>query len=100
MQTCRRPPGPAVSEVSATSCGSDDHELRTYPQKLEALTVQGLKEEKQHIEQAVQALQPPGDAWPRPCQACSPRQNGVSGERTVQLPVEWSWYTYPQSPYQ
>eukprot|EP00971_Amphidinium_carterae_P098412 1946518-Amphidinium_carterae.1 len=49
--------GPAASEISATSCGSVDLELRTYPQKLAALTVQGLKEEKQHIEQAIQALQ-------------------------------------------
>eukprot|EP00971_Amphidinium_carterae_P093848 1857014-Amphidinium_carterae.1 len=49
--------GPAVSEVSVTSCGSEDQELQSYPQKLQALTVQGLKEEKLHIEQAIHALQ-------------------------------------------
>eukprot|EP00971_Amphidinium_carterae_P158456 3141202-Amphidinium_carterae.1 len=50
-------PGCAVSEVSATSCNTDDTELHTYPSKLFALTVQGLKEERQHIENAITALQ-------------------------------------------
>eukprot|EP00971_Amphidinium_carterae_P046250 910343-Amphidinium_carterae.1 len=50
-------PGCAVSEVSATSCNTDDSELHTYPSKLIALTVQGLREERQHIENAITALQ-------------------------------------------
>eukprot|EP00971_Amphidinium_carterae_P049645 978712-Amphidinium_carterae.4 len=49
--------GCAASEVSATSCNTDDTELHTYPTKLAALTVQGLKEERQRIENAITALQ-------------------------------------------